>query len=209
MSTSGNYYQSTAGQASDLPVPPDVVPEKTLSAAEWGMASFLLSEAAFFSTLIVAYVTFRGRDLVGPTPSDTLTLPLVLASSSLLLASSATIHLATGALERGKPTLFKVWWFVTILLGIGFLVGTAVEWHELIYEHHLTISRNLFGTTYYTLVGFHALHVTLGVVAMLIVVGLALRGQVNHEHGTSAHLVSWYWHFVDAVWIVVFIVVYL
>ncbi len=90
-----------------------------------------------------------------------------------------------------------------------FLLGTAYEWYGLIENEHLTIGRNLFGSTFYTLVGFHALHVTVGVVTMLIVLSLALAHKITSAHGEAPHLVSWYWHFVDAVWIVVFTVVYL
>ena len=93
-------------------------------------------------------------------------------------------------------------------LGILFLIGTGYEWHELIYTHHLTLNRNLFGTTFYTLVGFHGLHVTAGVIVMLILLGLALRGSVTSKHRAGVELASWYWHFVDVVWIAVFIVVY-
>jgi cytochrome c oxidase subunit 3/cytochrome o ubiquinol oxidase subunit 3 len=92
---------------------------------------------------------------------------------------------------------------------VAFLLGTAYEWNGLIRDHGLTISRNLFGTTYYTLVGFHALHVTIGVLVMLTVLGLALRRQVTVQNASGVQLVSWYWHFVDVVWIVVFTVVYL
>ena len=100
-------------------------------------------------------------------------------------------------------------WAATIGLGVAFLGGTAFEWHDLIERHHLTISRNLFGTTYYTLVGLHALHVSGGVIVMLIVLGLALRRQVSAANPAGVGLVSWYWHFVDGVWVVVFTVVYL
>ena len=94
------------------------------------------------------------------------------------------------------------------MLGAAFLAGTAYEWHELITRHHLTLSRNLFGTTYYTLVGFHGLHVTLGVVAMSVLLGLAVTRQLTSNGAAAVELVSWYWHFVDGVWIVVFLVVY-
>jgi cytochrome c oxidase subunit 3/cytochrome o ubiquinol oxidase subunit 3 len=191
-----------------LPVPPDIVPEHTLSAPEWGMASFLLSEVAFFSTLIVTYVTFLGKDLVGPTPREALSLPLVICTTACLLASSVVIHAAERALERGEERFFCFFWAVTIALGVAFLAGTAYEWRNLIEKHELTISRNLFGTTYYTLVGFHALHVTAGVIALLVVLGLALRGELGEKHSIGIQLVSWYWHFVDVVWIVVFLVVY-
>ena len=96
-----------------------------------------------------------------------------------------------------------------MVLGVLFLAGTAYEWHELITRYDLTISRNLFGTTYYTLVGLHAIHVTVGIVVMLIVFGLGLTRQVTSANRSGVQLVGWYWHFVDAVWLVVFTVVYL
>ncbi len=198
-----------SGAAAGFPVPPDVVPEKTLNAGQWGMLAFLMSEVAFFSTLIVAYVTFEGEDTIGPTPDEVLSLPLVFGTTACLLASSLTVHLATHALAHQGRAVFQLWWAATIALGIAFLSGTAYEWYGLIWHDHLTISRNLFGTTFYTLVGFHAFHVTVGVISMLIILGLALRRQITAEHALAAELVSWYWHFVDGVWIVVFSVVYL
>ncbi len=179
-----------------------------LAPSQWGMLSFLLSEVAFFSTLLVAYVTFMGTDRSGPTPA-VLALPLVICTTICLLSSSLTVHLAEKQLRSGAMRGFIGWWSVTILLGVLFLVGTAYEWYHLITKDGLTISRNLFGTTYYTLVGFHALHVTGGVIAMLIVLGLAVRGQMTAKNQIGAELVSWYWHFVDGVWVVVFTVVYL
>jgi cytochrome c oxidase subunit III len=203
-------HETTAAgvRASDLPVPPDVAPEKTLSAGQWGMVAFLVSETALFSTLIVTYLSFLGKDTVGPTPAEALSLGLVLFTTACLLSSSVTIHLAERALRAGGEAGFRGWWAVTIGLGVVFLLGTAYEWRELITEHGLTISRNLFGSTYYTLVGFHALHVTAGVVALLIVLGLAVRRLVTAANRAGVELVSWYWHFVDGVWVVVFTVVY-
>ena len=189
-------------------VPPPVAPEKTLSAPQWGMVAFLLSEVAFFSTLIVAYVTYMGSDRIGPTPAEVLSLRLVIFTTICLLSSSGTIHLAEGALRRGNQSAFCLWWALTIVLGVVFLLGTALEWHDLI-KHNLTISRNLFGTTFYTLVGFHGLHVTGGVIAMLIVLVLGLRREVTAANHTGVQMVGWYWHFVDVVWVVVFTVVYL
>jgi cytochrome c oxidase subunit 3/cytochrome o ubiquinol oxidase subunit 3 len=119
-----------------------------------------------------------------------------------------TIHFAEQAIHRGEHRQFCLLWAATIALGIAFLLGTAYEWRELITKHQLTMSRNLFGSTYYTLVGFHGLHVTAGVITMLIVLGLALRREVSETHRMGVELVAWYWHFVDAVWIVVFLVVY-
>ena len=179
-----------------------------LQPAQVGMLAFLVSEVAFFGTLISAYLTFMGRDTSGPTPA-VLSLPLVLGTTVCLLSSSATVYLAEKALRIGNQAGFRLWWFVTILLGVIFLAGTAYEWHGLITHDGLTIGRNMFGTTYYTLVGFHAFHVTIGVLVMMIFLGLAFQGQITQHNEISVGVVSWYWHFVDVVWIVVFTVVYL
>jgi cytochrome c oxidase subunit 3 len=187
------------------PRPSPLAPLQPLTPSQWGMIAFLVSEVAFFSTLIVVYLAYLGADQSGPTPA-VLSLPLVIATTICLLSSSATIHLAEKSLRLGSRSAFLIWWSATILLGIVFLAGTAYEWRTLIVEHGLTISRNLFGTTYYTLVGFHALHVTVGVITMLILLGLTLRHQVR---GGGVELASWYWHFVDCVWVAVFTVVYL
>ena len=192
-----------------MPLPPAVRPERTLSPGQWGMLSFLVSEVALFSTLIVTYLFYLGKDVVSPTPTEALRLPPVLGMTACLLASSVTIHLAERTLGRGNQGGFLLLWAATIVLGVLFLLGTAYEWHGLIKDHGLTISRNLFGTTYYTLVGLHALHVTGGVTIMLIMLGLALARHVTSANGAGVGLISWCWHFVDGVWIVVFTVVYL
>jgi cytochrome c oxidase subunit 3/cytochrome o ubiquinol oxidase subunit 3 len=192
-----------------FPVPPAIAPERMLSTVQWGMVSFLVSEVALFSTLIVTYIFYLGRDVVGPTPAEALRLPLVLCTTACLLSSSATIHRAEKTLRQGSQSRFLQWWTATIALGVVFLGGTAFEWHDLMAHYHLTISRNLFGTTYYTLVGLHAVHVTGGVIIMLIMLGLALRRQVGAANHAAVGMASWYWHFVDGVWVVVFTVVYL
>jgi cytochrome c oxidase subunit 3/cytochrome o ubiquinol oxidase subunit 3 len=168
-----------------------------------------VSEVALFGTLIVTYLFYLGKDVVGPTPAEALSLRLVFFTTAVLLASSGTVHVADKALHLGAQGGFVLWWLATIILGVLFLGGTAYEWYGLIVDHDLTISRNLFGTTYYTLVGLHALHVTGGVTIMLIVLGLALRHQVTTANRAGVGLVAWYWHFVDGVWVVVFTVVYL
>lgn len=178
--------------------------EHALDTHKVGMLAFLVSEVAFFSTLIVAYLTFI--DQSRPTAKEVLSLTMVLPGTFCLLLSSLTVHLAVGALEKKSRAAFLFLWLVTIGLGIGFLVGTAVEWHELIVTHRITIATNLFGTTYYTLVGFHALHVTIGVVLLILMFYLAFTGHVQSVLGPE--LISWYWHFVDVVWVIVFFVVY-
>jgi cytochrome c oxidase subunit 3/cytochrome o ubiquinol oxidase subunit 3 len=174
-----------------------------------GLLVFLVSEAAFFGTLIMAYVYFLRQTTQGqPNPRQVFQLPRVLFFSACLFSSSVTIHLAEKALRRGSPQRFLAWWGLTVVLGALFLLGTALEWTDLI-GRGLTISSNLFGTTYYTLVGFHAFHVTAGVIIMSIVFGLALRRQIATQNMTGVEAVSWYWHFVDGVWVVVFTLVYL
>jgi cytochrome c oxidase subunit 3 len=126
-----------------------------------------------------------------------------------LLSSSLTIQFAVKLLRSGKVRSFALWWFLTIALGAGFLAGTAGEWRHLIYDKGLTIQSNLFGTTYYSLVGLHAFHVTAGLLALATVMFLALFGSVRQEHAERAEVLSMYWHFVDVVWVVVFIVVYI
>jgi cytochrome c oxidase subunit 3/cytochrome o ubiquinol oxidase subunit 3 len=247
-----------------IPHPSSLVSPSSLTPPQWGMIAFLTSEVAVFGTLIAVYFHYLGMDQTGPTPA-VLSLPLVICTTICLLSSSVTIHLAAKALrsdgqrkrdegggmkdETPHPSsllphpsamlrVFRRWWSATIVLGIVFLAGTAYEWSNLIREYDLTISRNLFGTTYYTLVGLHALHVTVGVLIMLIVLGLTfkrpevgrqrseIRGQRSEIGGqvgshtsdlrpltlserAGIELVSWYWHFVDGVWVVVFSVVYL
>ena len=178
-------------------------PEFSLNAPQWGMLAFLVSEVALFSTLIVVYLTFLGKDPVGPSPREALSLPLVIGTTICLLSSSATIHRAEHRLRSGDASGFRIWWAATIGLGLAFLMGTGYEWFELITRHGLTIDRNLFGSTFYTLVGFHGLHVTAGLVVLsiMLLVRPVRRGPVE--------LASWYWHFVDGVWVVVFSVVYL
>lgn len=211
--TPGAVSHSAAGASAHVltaahPVPPPIEPEQTLPPIMWGTIAFLVSEAAFFATLIVAYITFLNRDLTGPTPGEVLSLSLVAVTTACLLSSSFTIHAAEKALRRGTVGGFKLWWAATIALGIVFLAGTAYEWTGLIRDDGLTISTNLFGSTFYTLVGFHAFHVTAGVIAMLTILGLAMRNKVTTQHEGAVGPVALYWHFVDGVWIVVFLVVY-
>jgi cytochrome c oxidase subunit 3/cytochrome o ubiquinol oxidase subunit 3 len=185
----------------------------TLSPTKVGMLTFLLTEVAFFSTLIMAYVYFLHQTSKGePTPSQVFEgfdLLMTVLSSVCLFSSSATIHFADKALRRGDQRRFLLFWGATITLGALFLLGTVREWAGLIGKWGLTISRNMFGTTYFTLVGFHAAHVTVGVIVMSIVFSLALRRKITERNPTGAEVVSWYWHFVDGVWVVVFTLVYI
>jgi cytochrome c oxidase subunit 3/cytochrome o ubiquinol oxidase subunit 3 len=171
-----------------------------------GMLSLIVAELAIFTIFVVAYLFYIGKSLTGPLPKDVLEVPIF--ATICLLSSSLTIHAAVRALHGGKINAFRRWWFVTMTLGLIFLVETGREWYHLIFEKGLTISTNLFGTTYYSLVGLHAFHVTVGLICIAIAMFLALLGKVKQEHGERADVFSLYWHFVDMVWIVVFTVVY-
>ncbi len=171
-----------------------------------GMFGLIAAEAAIFTIFVVAYLFYVGRSLTGPMPKDVLSAPVFY--TICLLSSSLTIHLAAKSLRRGSVRSFGILWLATIALGAAFLYGTATEWHRLIYKEGLTISTNLFGTTYYSLVGLHGFHVVAGLVSLSIVMALTLLGSVGSEHAERVDVLSLYWHFVDAVWIVVFTVVY-
>ncbi len=166
-----------------------------------GMALFLASEAVFFILLILAYLYLHGRVGQGPSAASSLDPRTTFIYTLFLLASSLTIWLAS----RGRARW--LWLLVTIVLGVIFLAGQALEWERLI-SNHTTVSTNLFGTTFFTLTGFHGLHVTLGLIALFILLVLNLGGRLRRRRSRALETVSLYWHFVDAVWIVIFAVVY-
>jgi cytochrome c oxidase subunit III len=172
-----------------------------------GMACLIIAESAIFTIFVVAYLFYLGKNTAGPTPREVLETPIFF--TICLLSSSLTIHLAGKELENGHRKTFLILWSITIALGALFLFGTALEWHRLIYERGLTISSNLFGTTYYSLVGLHATHVTAGLVMLTVVLLFGLADRVGIDQSARIETLSMYWHFVDAVWIVVFAVVYL
>src|SRR6185369_9593937 len=150
------------------------------AAAEWrlpsrrkvGVLCLIVTESSLFTIFVVAYLFYLGKSLNGPYPKDVLPLPIL--ASICLLASSVTVALAERAFKRGKSGAFKLWWFITIALGVEFLGATGLEWKELIYHHHFTISTNLAGTTFYSLVGLHASHVLVGLMLLGLVFVLSL-----------------------------------
>lgn len=171
-----------------------------------GMWCLITAESAMFLIFVVAYLYYLGKSLSGPTPKQVLELPIF--NTVCLLSSSITVHLSVGGLQRKSQVGFIGWLAATILLGLIFLLGTGREWYQLIYHHGLTIRTNLFGTTFYSLVGLHATHVVVGLLLLSIVLVLGLFGRVGEEQTHRFHTLSLYWHFVDAVWVVVFTVVY-
>jgi cytochrome c oxidase subunit 3 len=172
-----------------------------------GIIGLIIAEASLLGIFVVAYLFYIGKSLSGPYPNEVLEVPVL--NTICLLASSVTVGLAIRALRRGGLAQAGIWLPLTALLGGIFLAGTAREWYRLIVDHGLTIGTNLFGTTFYSLVGFHAFHVTVGVMMLALLSAFIWSGALRPVHAEHVELVSWYWHFVDAVWIVVFTVVYL
>ncbi len=170
-----------------------------------GMYCLIAAEAAIFTIFVVAYLFYVGKSPSGKT-QQVLHVPILF--TICLLSSSLTIHLAVRYLKNGKLGVFTLCWLLTVALGAAFLVGTAVEWRHLIYVEGLTIQTNLFGTTYYSLVGLHAFHVVMGLLGLCTVLLLTLHGSVKREHAEHVDVLALYWHFVDTVWVVVFLVVF-
>ena len=189
-----------------LPITPKATEWNLPSSRKVAIICLILTETGLFSIFVAGYVFYLGKSLTGPTPRDVLELPIL--STICLLSSSITIVLAERAFNRDRVGLFKLFWLATIVLAGLFLTMTVAEWRTLIYEKRLTISTNLFGTTFYSLVGLHASHVIVGMFLLLLVFIFSLGGFVTVMHRERLKMISWYWHFVDAVWIVVFTVVY-
>ena len=185
-----------------------------IEATEWRLPSsrkvaivcLILTETCLFSIFVVAYLFYLGKSLTGPTPREVLELPVL--STICLLSSSLTITLAERAFKNERQGLFKILWLLTVGLAAVFLTLTAVEWRTLIYQKGLTISTNLFGTTFYSLVGLHASHVIVGLCLLSLVFIFSLTRSLTQMHRERIQMISWYWHFVDAVWVIVFTVVY-
>ena len=191
-------------------VPMELHNEKTgmdlLSRGRVGMWCLIVAESAIFAIFVAAYVFYIGKSISGPMPEQILTVPVI--TTICLLSSSLTMHWATAALRKGDLIMFNLFWIVTFALGAIFLGGTAREWYRLIYREGFTVNTNLFGTSFYSLVGLHASHVLVGLIAIATVAILSLLGKVRAEHAERCEVLALYWHFVDAVWVVVFTVVY-
>ena len=189
-----------------IAIPPAEMP----LAHEWrgrvGMWCLIAAESAIFSIFVVAYLYYAGKSLNGPTPREVLHVPVF--NSICLFSSSFTIVMAERAIERGITKLFGAWWFATIALGTIFILGTAREWHHLIYGEGLTISSSLFGTTFYSLVGLHGFHVIVGLIGLSTIMIFTALGYVRQKHAERIGVFAMYWHFVDAIWVVVLSVVY-
>ena len=192
--------------ASTLTVPQAEMPMSPHLRGRVGMWCLIVAESAIFTIFVVAYLYYAGKSITGPTPREVLEVPIFI--SICLFSSSFTIVMGERAIDRGNTKLFAMWLFGTIFLGAIFVAGSLREWYRLIYEHGVTISSSLFGTTFYSLVGLHLSHVIVGLTMLSIVLIFALLGKVKQEHAERIGVLALYWHFVDTVWVVVLSVVY-
>lgn len=198
---------TTVTTASRIPIDGSIeTPWKLPYRGNVGMACLIIAESAIFIIFVVAYIYYIGKSLSGPTPAQVLELPIF--GTVCLLSSSFFVHHAVSSLRKENFRACTLHLAATVLLGTIFLITTAREWYHLIHDEGLTIKTNLFGTTYYSLVGLHATHVVVGLILLSTTLAFALAGKVKEEHSEKLEVLSLYWHFVDAVWVVVFLVVY-
>jgi cytochrome c oxidase subunit 3/cytochrome o ubiquinol oxidase subunit 3 len=185
-------------------------PETTtgLSHTKLAMWLFLASECMLFGALISTYVLYRGRSDVGPFPNDVFDIPYTSVSSFVLLASSVTMVLALSAAQQGDAGRMRLWLLTTALLGMTFVGGQVYEFTAF-FNEELRLSTNLFSSTFYVLTGFHGVHVTVGILMLLSLVGMSYVRRLPEDPAFPVEMVGLYWHFVDIVWIVIFTVVYL
>ena len=169
---------------------------------------FLASDCLFFGAFIAAYLLYRGRSAVGPGPKDLFDIPFTSATSFILLMSSLTMVLALAAIQRGDLRRLRIWLLATALLGATFVAGQVFEFTEFS-RKGLGLGTNLFGSTFFVLTGFHGAHVTVGIIWLLSLWGMASQGRIQQADAEKIELAGLYWHFVDVVWIVIFTVIYL
>jgi heme/copper-type cytochrome/quinol oxidase subunit 3 len=184
------------------------VPSLGVDNRKLGVWSLLGSEAVFFSALIVTYIVMRGKSVTGPMPQQVLNVPLTAINTFVLICSSLTMVTALASIQRGQTRRLAGWLLATMLLGLTFLSGQAIEF-TLLARQGLSLHSNLFGATFFTLTGFHGAHVLAGVIWIGFVLARALRGGVTQDNHLAVELVGLYWHFVDLVWIIIFTVIYL
>jgi len=173
-----------------------------------GVWTLIGSESVFFAALILTYIIMRGKSVVGPYPHEVLDVTITAANTFILICSSMSLVLGLSASQQGNFRRMRGWLIVTIALGLVFLTGQIIEFSLLI-SHGLTISRNMFGSTFYTLTGFHGAHVAVGVIWLGFVLAHSFQKSEMHDVPMRLELAGLYWHFVDLVWILIFTLVYL
>lgn len=173
-----------------------------------GMWVFLGSDCLLFGALISTYLLLRHRSVTGPGPQDVFDLPFTSVSSFVLLFSSLTMALAVGAIHRGDERRCRTFLMTTALLGAVFIAGQVYEFTTFVKEG-LGYTTNIFGSAFYTLTGFHGMHVSVGIVLLLSLFVMSVRGNLGAERAETVEIFGLYWHFVDIVWILIFTIVYL
>jgi cytochrome c oxidase subunit 3/cytochrome o ubiquinol oxidase subunit 3 len=179
-----------------------------VDSTKMAMWAFLGSECLFFGALISSYLLYRGHTGSGPTPAKLYDIPYTSVSSFVLLMSSLTMVLALAAIQRGDQRRLRVWLLATAFLGTVFIGGQIYEFTGFVREG-LKLNTSPFGSAFFTLTGFHGAHVTVGIIWLLSLVGMSMRGQIPQEKAQTVEIAGLYWHFVDVVWVVIFTVVYL
>ncbi|MGB5285266.1 MAG: cytochrome c oxidase subunit 3 [Polyangiales bacterium] len=172
------------------------------------MWAFIGSECMLFGSLIIVYMVYRGKSLVGPYPADLLNIPFITVTTFVLLMSSLMMVLALSAVQRGDMKWGKIWLFMTALLVMVFLGGQVYEFSHFVHEG-LTLKTNLFGGSFFLLTGTHGAHVAVGVIWLMSLVFMAQRGRLTQANAETVEIAGLYWHFVDVVWIVLFTLIYL
>jgi len=172
------------------------------------MWAFIGSECILFGSLIITYLVFRGRSVVGPYPEELLNIPFITVTTFTLLMSSLTMVLALAAVQRNDMRQGKLWLLMTAMLGLVFLSGQIYEFSHVVHEG-LGLTTNLFGASFFLLTGTHGAHVLVGVIWLTTLFALALRGRLTSANAETVEITGLYWHFVDVVWIVLFTIIYL
>ena len=170
--------------------------------------TFIGSECLFFASLISTYLVYKGKSLVGPFPKDIFEIPLVTFGTALLLFSSLFVVLSLNAAEQGNRKKTILWLGLTITCGL-FFIGMQVYEFSHFFHKGLTMQGNLFGASFYTLTGFHGVHVAVGIIMLLSLVAMLAKGKLVGEKSETVEMIGLYWHFVDIVWILIFTLVYL
>jgi len=173
------------------------------------MWAFLGSDCMFFGALILTYLVYHHRHTEGPFPYETFNVVVTSLSTFDLLASSLFMVLTLAAIQRNDIKWFRIWCGLTVLLGLIFLGFQAYEFTEFVHEKGLTLSKNLFGSTFYLLTGTHGTHVAIGVLWLASLLIYSFNGKFDAKRALDVEIAGLYWHFVDIVWIVIFTVVYL
>ena len=176
-----------------------------------GTIVWLSSELMFFAALFACYFSIRATALgqiQWKTHSEVLNLPYALTFTIILVLSSITCQMGVFAAERGDVFALRRWFTLTFVMGLVFVLGQANEYHTLVTEHETTIASSAYGTVFYMATGFHALHVTGGLIAFVFLLIRTKLSKFTPAQATAAIVVSYYWHFVDVVWVGLFAVIY-